>query len=211
MNATETTQTTTVDPKAVDATIAELSVKLAQVLARKVRAEKTIAESEKGKYVSRWSLQDAREQLPELAAERDRLRDELAPWEHIYAEHRWSRFFLVQNNGGHIHSSMSCSTCNKLGQLTDFGWLPELSGMTEADAVAAHGAILCTVCYPSAPVHFTNAHEEAAKARKEAQCPGSGKYVPSDGRRMRYVACPDCEYYGARTPSGLVRAHQPKA
>ncbi len=40
----------------------------------------------------------------------------------------WSRFFLVP--GGHIHSSLNCSTCNKEGKSTNFGWLPDLSGCT---------------------------------------------------------------------------------
>jgi len=65
----------------------------------------------------------------------------------------WSRFFLVP--GGHIHSSMSCSSCNKNGSMTSFAWLPELSGLTEADAVAKHGSVLCSVCFPTAPVAWT--------------------------------------------------------
>lgn len=64
----------------------------------------------------------------------------------------WSRFFLVP--AGHIHSSMDCSSCNRGRNATMFSWLPELSGLTEADAVAAHGAHLCTVCFPSAPVEW---------------------------------------------------------
>lgn len=123
----------------------------------------------------------------------------------------WSRFFLVKNNNGHIHSSMACSSCT---MTTDFGWLPTLSGLTEADAVAAHGAILCTICFPSAPVEFTNGHEVAAAAKQAAQCAGSGRYVASTGnaiRQQRYCACPDCGATVARTTGGKVRAHKPKA
>lgn len=65
----------------------------------------------------------------------------------------WSRFFLVQSKAGHVHRSMSCSTCRPT---TRFGWLPHLSGRTEADAVNELGAMLCTVCFPSAPVEWTN-------------------------------------------------------
>jgi hypothetical protein len=83
---------------------------------------------------------------------------------------RWNRFFLVQNNGGHIHSSMSCSTCR---YTTRFGWLPQISGQTEAEAVAAHGAILCTVCYPSAPTEWTDRHDDSV-------CPGSGKHYDTN-------------------------------
>lgn len=117
----------------------------------------------------------------------------------------WTRFFLVQ--GGHIHSSMSCSTCNREGSLTSFGWLPELSGLTEAEAVAAHGAILCTVCFPSAPVEWTNGRELEAAAKKAAQCSGSGRYVQT---RRRYAACPDCGASTSVTSTGKLRAHKPR-
>lgn len=74
----------------------------------------------------------------------------------------WSRFFLVVNNNGHIHSSQYCSTCY---DTTHFNWLPALSGLTEADAVEAHGAILCTVCFPSAPVEWTNGERKVDDGR----------------------------------------------
>jgi hypothetical protein len=137
-------------------------------------------------------------------AEHDALRAEAAPLEAEFAAAPWTRFFLVQ--GGHIHSSTSCSTCNNGATATTFGWLPALSGLTEADAVAAHGAILCTVCYPSAPVEWTNGREVEAAAKAAARCPGTGKYVPGN---RRYVRCPDCSATVARTPSGLTRAHKP--
>jgi hypothetical protein len=128
----------------------------------------------------------------------------------------WSRFFLVQ--GGHIHSSMSCSTCNNGEAMTSFGWLPALSGLTEAEAVAEHGAILCTVCFPSAPVEWTNGRELEAEAKKAAQCAGSGTYdwekaardageKPRYGRR--YQTCPHCRKSTAITSTGKLRAHQP--
>ena len=79
----------------------------------------------------------------------------------------WARFFLVQNNGGHIHKDMNCQTCNKRGKETQFGWLPELAALTEAEAVAAYGAILCTVCYPTAPVEWT----DGRKADDDLYCP----------------------------------------
>lgn len=130
----------------------------------------------------------------------------------------WSRFFLV--TGGHIHSSMNCSTCNKNGALTSFGWLPSLSGLTEADAVKEHGAILCTVCFPSAPVEWTNQHELDAAAKAASQCPGAGTWdwekaakdagkKPQYGRR--YQTCPHCNQLISITSRGKLRAHKPKA
>lgn len=74
----------------------------------------------------------------------------------------WSRFFAV--TGGHVHSSMSCSTCNKRGKATTFSWVPSLSGLDEASAVNALGPTLCSVCFPSAPVE----HQQQAKLTKTA-------------------------------------------
>jgi len=84
-------------------------------------------------------------------AELDELRAQAEPMEAEYQAAPWSRFFLVNNSGGHIHSSMHCSTCRIT---TSFSWLPTLSGLTEKDAVDAHGPLLCSVCFPSAPVEW---------------------------------------------------------
>jgi len=75
----------------------------------------------------------------------------------------WSRFFLVRNNNGHIHRSLNCSTCFIT---TQYSWITELSGKTEAEAVAELGEILCSVCFPSAPVEWTNGISNEAKAAK---------------------------------------------
>lgn len=76
----------------------------------------------------------------------------------------WARFFVVTSSAGHIHSSMSCGTCRVT---TTYGWLPSLSGLTEADAVAECGPALCSVCFPSAPLDHLG-KLTAAKARKLA-------------------------------------------
>jgi hypothetical protein len=78
----------------------------------------------------------------------------------------WSRFYYVTNTGGHIHRSTGCSTCHPT---TRFAWLTDLSGLSEADAVEAHGAILCTVCFPSAPVEWTGGVAKVAAAAQAAR------------------------------------------
>lgn len=78
----------------------------------------------------------------------------------------WSRFFLVTSSPGHVHSSMYCSTCYPS---TRYGWLPEMSGQSEAEAVAEFGPTLCTVCFPSAPVTWTEGKKlTAAEAKRRA-------------------------------------------
>lgn len=84
----------------------------------------------------------------------------------------WTRAFLVTNKGGHVHRSMSCSTCYPT---TRFFWLPEYSGSDEDQIVDDAGERACTVCYPSAPVKtlskptkiFSDDEKQQAIARQE--------------------------------------------
>lgn len=62
----------------------------------------------------------------------------------------WTRAYLVP--GGHVHASMQCSTCNRVGKPTEFVWMPAYSDMDEAAIIAAAGWRACTVCWPAAPV-----------------------------------------------------------
>lgn len=61
----------------------------------------------------------------------------------------WSRAYLVTNTGGHVHRSMSCSTCYAT---TDYFWVTALSGLTDDEVVDEARERACTVCYPDAPV-----------------------------------------------------------
>lgn len=78
----------------------------------------------------------------------------------------WSRFFIVNNTGGHVHSSMTCNTCFSS---TSFSWLPALSGGTEETMVAEFGEMACTVCFPSAPVMKGFGDGTSALARYSAE------------------------------------------
>lgn len=77
----------------------------------------------------------------------------------------WSRFFLVTSSAGHVHSSTGCHTCRAT---TTYGWMPELSGQSEAEAVAKLGAVLCSACFPSAPVEHQGGRIAKAKAARMA-------------------------------------------
>lgn len=68
----------------------------------------------------------------------------------------WTRFFEVQ--GGHIHSSQHCQTLHRGRERTRLAWITDMSGRVEADAIAELAAaahILCSVCFPNAPVVST--------------------------------------------------------
>lgn len=78
----------------------------------------------------------------------------------------WSRFFLVVSSAGHIHSSTHCQTCRVT---TAYGWLPDYSGQTEAEAIQSlgrHADALCSVCFPTAPVAVKRTNVTKAQAEK---------------------------------------------
>ena len=119
---------------------------------------------------------------------------------HWEAHGRWLRFFLVPD--GHIHSS---ACCHSLHVTTRIGWLPELSGETEAAAVAAHGPLLCSKCFPLAPVEWTRGNQTPAD-----QCSGSGHYVPNANLRYRSPRgiCPVCGQTVSVTSRAKARRHK---
>lgn len=114
--------------------------------------------------------------LDHLAAARAAVAEARAAMEPLHAEYRrrggWTRAFLVTSSTGHVHSSMSCGTCNSA---TTYAWMTDYSGKDEAEIVEAAGERACTVCYPSAPVEtlarptrmFTPDEIEAQKNRDE--------------------------------------------
>lgn len=117
----------------------------------------------------------------------------------------WTRFFLVK----HIHATTHCSSFRPTTQI---GWLPNLSGLTEAEAVKEHGAILCTLCYPTAPVEWTRGNQPT----NDDRCPGSGTPIDSTlpNRRGYYsgnwATCPTCtKHVGITNRSHAIPKHTP--
>lgn len=109
----------------------------------------------------------------------------------------WTRFYLVK----HIHRSTHCSSFR---DTTRIGWLPNLSGQTEAEAVAEHGAILCTICFPSAPTEYTKGLEADPN-----NCTGTWDRSKKDGRHLYspWVTC-TCGQTVSVTSTGKLRKHK---
>lgn len=111
------------------------------------------------KSPSNYSGNLSNEEVAKITAQREEamnaryvLWSEANDLEAQHTERRWPRYFLVVSSAGHIHSSTGCSTCRFT---TQYGWMPQMSGMTEAEAMESlgtHAEALCTVCFPSAPV-----------------------------------------------------------
>lgn len=122
----------------------------------------------------------------------------------------WARFWCVPQ--GHIHRSRHCSTCNKNGKPTQFFLAHEVSGMDEEAAVKAQGPVLCTVCFPSAPLDWTNGLEKAAEERKASKCqagPYDYKDASAPNRMYRYATCNVCGGRPSLTSTGKMRSHRP--
>jgi hypothetical protein len=135
----------------------------------------------------------------------DANRAAMAPLDAEYARRPWSRFYVVA--GGHIHRDRHCSTCNRGVYRTRFGWKPDMSGMNELQALtmlAEQQHVLCTVCFPNAPVVPT-----APVASKH--CAGSGKPATEGTRkRVGMTIYGDCSGCGERTVvnmDGGIRKH----
>ena len=126
-----------------------------------------------------------------------------------YDRRPWSRFFVTSGANGHVHSERTCSTCNKDGKYTEFYWITDLSGKTEEAVVAELGSRLCSVCFPSAPVEWTNGSKKAAGV-----CAGSGtrNYDESKSRLGYYTGnyghCNECgKSVTVSTSTLLMRKH----
>lgn len=92
------------------------------------------------------------------------LSDECRPLEAVYDEHRWTRYYLVDNTNGHVHSSMSCSTCY---DSTAYYWCVDQSGLTAEELVELAGEEACTVCFPEAPVSALNRPSRLSTPERE--------------------------------------------
>ena len=158
-----------------------------------------------------WELRNAPQRAATALAARDAAdaaeaaaRTKVDSLEEIWRDNgRWSRFFMVP--AGHIHRATSCHT---LRATTKIGWLPELSGESDQEAVTAYGTVLCTHCFPDAPVEWTT---KAPKALDPSLCPGSAQQVP--GADMRLYSprgtCPECGNSVSVTSIGNARKHKP--
>lgn len=199
----------------VDTEVARLQGLYWETRSQVIRLEKELKRAEKdlARYI-RIDLQirvaEAQEEIAGLEKEIARL-EKIADERHIafvkFNDENyggWARFFHVQ----HIHSNMNCSSFRPTTQI---GWLPQLSGRTEAEAVAEQGEALCTICFPTAPVALT------VKPAEEGVCSGSGKLYDKErltGRERVYYSpsgtCPECGKVVALASRGSLKIRKHK-
>lgn len=135
-----------------------------------------------------------------IAGELDAVDVELRELNAVHDAQGWSRFWLVP--GGHIHSS-GCSTCSPTTRLV---LVAELSGTNLETAVNTLGPLLCTVCFPDAPVEW-----RAGPVVSPDRCGSSLTYrFDRDGgwpARGTRVCCLDCGALVGLTSGRKLRTH----
>lgn len=149
------------------------------------------------------AAEKALESLTQANADVEAVAAQVRPLNAAYNRRRWTRAFLalVNGNGGHVHSSQDCSTCNNGKYRTLFARQPQYSGADEATIIADAGYRACTVCYPNAPVEATpeshptkifsedelaaaKAREERAEAKKARDAKKIANSLTSDGSEL---------------------------
>lgn len=209
------------DGRCVDCTPEQVDTELADLWQTANRAAQRIQdytktvedERQRGRSEDDFYVRQYLEKIEEYRRAYGAARVAARPGEALYEAQRWSRFFLVTNGNGHVHSSMECTTCFAT---TQFAWLPELSGKSEHEAVEAYGESMCTVCFPSAPtdpawIRAAKDREQAEAKKAEGRCPGSGTYDHGSEGASYYIRWAVCTHCGRRqsiTSTGKLRAHK---
>lgn len=142
-----------------------------------------------------WDARSAGQALGKYREARAKMDEMLAAQEEFnneYADCGWTRAFLVLNTGGHVHKDRHCSTCYPT---TSYGWLPQLSGSSENEIVAASGSDACTICYPSAPVESlsrprTALHQTEVEAQQAREAKAAAKAAKDAAKAAKALLAP---------------------
>ena len=181
MSADLSTQT----PAEIDTELARIYSVYGSLSDQRIRAEQTIEriDSVQGTYEAdfRWNSPEKRAEaaslVEQITVKQRALRAEAAPLEERYEDEGWTRYYLVTNASGHVHSSTACDTCFPT---TQFAWLTEQSGLSAEALVDLAGEKACTVCFPWAPVDVLKQRTrleapERKAAREEREAKAAAK------------------------------------
>lgn len=145
---------TTATPAEIDTRIAAIAVRRSEIEMGFQRAEYVIT----NRYASDESIAKAQADVKALNAELADLIDEVAPLNAAYRAQRWTRYYLVTNSNGHVHTSTECETCFAD---TSFGWLTQFSGTEQDEMGKLSGMDACARCFPNLPAEVMQAKRDA--------------------------------------------------
>jgi hypothetical protein len=191
---------TTATPVEIDTALADAYGRIADLTGQQHRLSATVSridEVEPGSYQSMlpdYSPAARAKLVGEIDALQKRIWEildaEVYPREAQYNDRRWTRYYLVDNAGGHVHPDQSCSTCFPT---TKYAWLVEQSGMSAEDLVKMAGEDACTVCFDWAPVSVLQQKSRLeAPERKKARLEREAKKAARDAAKAaKAITTPD--------------------
>jgi hypothetical protein len=192
---------TTATPVEIDTDLAGAYGRIADIQAKSARLGQRIRlidEVEPGSYASKlpeYSPAARAKLVEEIECNRDAIdvinAEDVYPREaEYYRRGRWTRYYLVDNAGGHVHPDQSCSTCFPT---TKYAWLVEQSGMSAEDLVKMAGEDACTVCFDWAPVSVLQQKSRLeAPERKKARLEREAKKAARDAAKAaKAITTPD--------------------
>lgn len=127
-------------PVQIDTRMYELQLIAGELSYKIARAERAAQSEWRESYKQDWE-NDAAEKREQLIPVINELREIDAEF---VRRGGWTRYQLVTNVGGHVHSSTYCSTCRPT---TDFDLVFQCSGMTAEELVELAGERACSVCF----------------------------------------------------------------
>ena len=131
------TQTSIEEMRKIDSEIATVYVTRNRKIATKVMLTKHL----QGAY-NKTLVEQVKTRMEEVDAQIAAITEDIDRLNEAYTG--WSRFFHVK----HLHRSTYCSSFRWNTQIL---FVPELSGLTEEEAVSQYGETMCTICFKSAP------------------------------------------------------------
>lgn len=185
----------TATPAEIDTEIARLQGQVGQVEAGRERAARII----RSEHVTDAEFAKANADMIELSGKAHVLYGFISALEGEYIRRgRWTRYYVVDNNNGHLHTN---TRCQNTYDTTEWVWMPGMSGMTKAEAVAEGGSLTCLSCFPEFRTEIESGREprfetprmkrtreerEAAAAKKAAEKDAKGITNP-DGTPLMQV------------------------
>jgi hypothetical protein len=194
----------TATPAQIDTEILRTDTEVAELLAGIERAEKVLDRIAKvqGTYEAdyKWNSPAMKAEAEATVAQNTKKINQMtgaaAPLRARYNTERWTRYYLVANTNGHVHTSTGCRTCF---DTTQFAWLTEQSGMSHGDLTKLAGELSCAECFPNLPKEImdrktriedpakrkTRLERETAKAERDAK--KQAKALLPDGSDLRFT------------------------
>lgn len=119
----------------------------------------------------------------------DALVAERHPLKARYNAEQWNRYYLVDNTGGHVHTSKSCRTCY---DTTVFVWLTEYSGMPREELTELAGALSCAECFPNLPAHIMRQKTRIeSPAKRKTREEREAKKAAATAKKLEKALLPD--------------------